>query len=734
MKFDLHLPKLEPSHRTYLMASLAYLAIALVMFWNVTANFGSAVPGSEDAYQSLWNLWWSHYSLFSLHQSIYATKLLFYPLGANLASQTLMPLAGLFTWPLQWNMAVAFNTLFFLSFVLSGIFTFILAEQVTGNRYAAFIAGLIFAFSPVHIAHAVSQLDWATVEFIPLFALAMLGMVRTKRKSYAALAAVSFLLLTFIGDIEQGIMMVTFAILSFAVLLFFQRKDLLNRKTYVNLGIFAALVILLGSPLFIQLIPKLNSGALSSASQLSDVAHNMLYSDNIAGYLLPSYYNLLFHSASESYYNQTYGLSYGGAEYNPNPTEKTAYIGYSVLFLALFAIYVETKRKRFDETGYWIVMGIIFFLLSLGPFVQLTGQAVTPLPSLGLVYRTIPLFNLIREPGRFDFVVELCVAVLAAIGFSRLSNQKKNPFLYAVIFSIIILIEYNGMPAGAFGKSMLSSTQIPNAYYELSKVPGNFSILTLPALPGPTGSFYYPGLEMYYQTASHKPMIGGYTSRVNSTQELSMENVPLIDSAAYLEYGENFVYPYPIMENYSNLTMLWLAEYNVGYVGVIRKAYNISEQEQIMSYLVDTFGNESYQNANLTVFSVGRTLSAKAGRSIVSYTIGNWYPGYDACGQSIGCNQTLASLWWGPSVRGIMVYSPNQTSADVRIKALSLGGPEKVYVYEGQNPVTALNLTSVDKNYTFNVTLVQGFNPIAFYGQNSTASEYGMDNITISRG
>ena len=88
--------------RQYLKPFLIYLLISLVMFWQVTLNlFSYVVNGSGDVYQTLFNLWWVPYSIFTLHQSPYFTHLLFYPIGASLVTQTLTPLAGLFTMPIQ---------------------------------------------------------------------------------------------------------------------------------------------------------------------------------------------------------------------------------------------------------------------------------------------------------------------------------------------------------------------------------------------------------------------------------------------------------------------------------------------------------------------------------------------------------------------------------------------------------------------------------------------------------
>ena len=107
--------------RLYLLIFAIYLVISLVMFWYVTINANSAVAGSGgDVYDSLWDLWWVPYAIFTLHTSPYFTHTIYFPIGANLATQTLSPLAGLLTAPFQAiSLTVAYNIVFFLEEHLS---------------------------------------------------------------------------------------------------------------------------------------------------------------------------------------------------------------------------------------------------------------------------------------------------------------------------------------------------------------------------------------------------------------------------------------------------------------------------------------------------------------------------------------------------------------------------------------------------------------------------------------
>ncbi len=726
-------------------AFLVYLTIALVMFSNISANAGSVVPnGGGDVYQSMWGLWWVPFSVFTLHQSPYVTGFLFYPLGANLVSETMVPLAGIVTTPLQAlaGVAITYNVLFFLSFALGGLFMFMLAKYLTNNNYAAFIAGLIFAFSPMHIAQSYSHLQWTITEFIPLFVLFFIMMIRTGKRRYAAYSAISFVFLTFMGDIEQGIMMVSFVAISIAILFFLERKDILSRRFASNLLLFGTSVLIIGSPFFISMAGHLN-GALGSASQLSDVAHNMLYSDNLASFFLPSYYNGIFHAIySGALLQSVYGTTYHGLSYTPDITEKVSYIGYSVIFLVLLALYHERRRNRLKDVWYWIAIFVVFLLFALGPDIQIMGSS-TGIPTLYSAYRAIPFFNLVREPGRFDVVVTVALAALAAVGFDHLSKSRygKNVFVLTAVFAILILVEYNGAPLSrAFANSLTTGASISPIYGQIGRIQGNFSVLILPALPNlTTGSFLYPGMSMYYQSAFMKPLFGGYTTRENASQQQLLENVPLVVSAAYLQSGQGFVFPYPINENYSSLSLFWLTQYRVGMVAVINGAYDQNEFSTIINYLYSIYGNPVYENANVTVFDAGNIENLVGDKSLVSYLAGVWVPGYAFCSSSQQCNQSVQTMWFGQNVRAVTIFAPNATAARVSFEGMTYypGVPLGLYLNNNPKPIAEFNLTSSPSNRSVEVSLPVGLSQVTFY-QNVTSApgenqylNFGLDNITV---
>ena len=743
--------------KEYLPILLIYLAIALVIFWPITTHIASTtVNGAGDLYQNLWNMWWVNYATFTLHTSIYFTPMLYYPVGASLVTQTLSPISAYLSFPFQiGGLLFSYNIIFFLAFMLSGFFMYLLADYLVQNKYAAFIAGIIFAFSPMHMAQAFGgHINWTNIEFLPLFILLFMMMIREKRKLlYAVVAAVSFVFLLFMGDPEQGIITVLFVILLLAIYLISKnrRPEILNIEFAKSFAAMIILVLIIGSPFLIPISSAFTNGVLTSAgAALNDAGHNMLWSDPVASFLLPSPYNNIFSWVSGSY----------ASIYSIDPIERISYIGYAAMILAVLGIWYEKKKNKLANTLPWIAAIVLFGLLTLGPYIQLgnlpaSASSLTPsgIPSIYLIYKAIPFFNIIREPARFDLIFTVALAVLAAYGFRELLDivKAKKPQLlgierkYAAIIAIIILIEYAGIPlSGQFLSAAFASPIIPHAYSEISQIPGNYSVVMIPAIQSSSNYFpeLYLGLSMYYQTASHKPIISGYTSRVNETELLPSLTMPLTVGASYLQSGQGFVYPSPIIENYTNVTLFWMVNYRSAFVSIIRQAYNTSQLTVLGSYLASVFGLPSYQDNTTIVFST-QNATSHFHAPIVSYTAGTWAAGYNLCANQFSCNATFGSLWWGPNVRAIDIYASNDTSVQMNFSAASYtqsSAPLIFYLNSPTNQVASFNLNTQVNSYNVTLPLTRGINQLFLVTANNTAAvqgnpylNFGIRNVTFQR-
>ena len=715
--------------KEYALVALAFLLVSLVFFWPLLGGITHVVPGTGgDTFQSMWNLWWVPYSLFTLGASPYMTHLVFYPVGANLATQTMAPIAGIVSLLFQWvSLAFSLNMIFLIGFVLSGLFMYMLAFHITKNRIASFLAGFIFAFSPMHTIQSFGHLQFMNIGFIPLFLLFFIKMFEEHKHSDAILAGISFVLLAFMGDIEL-------------LLTKSNRPKVLNRKFALVFAEMAVVAAALGSPAIIAIAGSLNAGTLSTANAQATLGYNMLYSPDLLSFFIPSSMNGILSFASSPF----------SAINAPAVAERTTYVGYTVILLALIGIWVSFKEKFRHYTGAIIFALVVLALLSIGPYLQVNGS-VTQVPGLYLAYHQIPLFNVLREPGRFDMAVELFLALLAAIGFAEVEKKlagakpggRDMRLVIAVVFLALLVVEYNPLPISTVAlNGMYSNALIPSAYPELAQVPGNFSVMVLPALANQANATpeLYPGLALYYQTAFKKALVGGYTTRSNVSQEFSLVNVPLADAAAYLNEGQGLIYGSPIIENYTNVTLLMLYAYNVEFISVIRQAYNVSQTQELASYLANVFGYPVYQSNSTLVFSTSNAIGRSVGKSIVAYTpslMGSqysvWQPGWVLCGTT-PCTAAVADTWFAIDPAYINIYSPKQTVIAMNMRMMSPTGPKTEYVYLNNQLIYALNLTQTLNNYTLNLSASSGLNQLILYSQGGNATAYsniGVQNVTF---
>ena len=164
-------------------ALIGYGLLTLVMTYPLIRRFTSAIPGDGfDGWQNYWNLWWVRQALLVEHAHPWFTDMLYAPVGVSLLFHTLNLFNGLATLPIQlaWGLFPTYNSAVLFSFAMSGLGAYLLARYVLGprsSRLAAFAAGIIFTFSPFHIAHLLGHMQVMSMEWVPFFALYLLRTV-----------------------------------------------------------------------------------------------------------------------------------------------------------------------------------------------------------------------------------------------------------------------------------------------------------------------------------------------------------------------------------------------------------------------------------------------------------------------------------------------------------------------------------------------------------------------------
>jgi hypothetical protein len=183
------------------MAPVAlYVIITLVWCRPLLADFTSLVPSDlGDPLLSVWAIWWNaHVIPFTAE---WWNGLAFFPAPGMMTFSDHRVGVGVFTSPLIWVGAsplLAYNVAFMLSFILSACAAYALAVEITANRIAAFIAGLVFGFHPFRAEH-LSHLELLAAYWLPIILLALHRWVATMRERWLVLASCSLLMQALTG-------------------------------------------------------------------------------------------------------------------------------------------------------------------------------------------------------------------------------------------------------------------------------------------------------------------------------------------------------------------------------------------------------------------------------------------------------------------------------------------------------------------------------------------------------
>ena len=168
----------------------AYVVLALVLTYPVVLRPSSTVPidhqipgwapGDGDPWQSLWAFWLVKHSLLSTGRLPLVTDLIFYPLGADLWYVLLILPPAVVALALSGPMGLVatYNVMIVGSLALAGYAAFLLVRRVSKSAIGAFVGGLVFAFSPYHLAHSLEHVFLlASSVWVPLYVLFLIRTV-----------------------------------------------------------------------------------------------------------------------------------------------------------------------------------------------------------------------------------------------------------------------------------------------------------------------------------------------------------------------------------------------------------------------------------------------------------------------------------------------------------------------------------------------------------------------------
>ncbi|MEQ8169572.1 MAG: hypothetical protein ABRQ38_11815 [Candidatus Eremiobacterota bacterium] len=536
--------------KEHILILFLYTVITLVMFYPVTFNFFSSFAGiGVDVLPNAWSLWLPRTFMYDI-KNLAETDFLAYPNTGSLFVNGCPFLNLLISYPVTWIMGITFtyNLNIFLSCIITGYTTFLLAKYLTQDTCSSFIAGLIFAFCPFRLFRIIlGHTVLLRTEFMPIYIIILLKFIKDVNLKNSLLVAL-FFTINIYNSIYMAIMSGFFSlvIIMYNIRIIFKVKNL----KYIILIIFLA-----GILSFPYIYAFSSEGeryfSFNSLSFSSD------YSADLMSFISPSSFNPFWGEKLK--------------RLNVDFNRSEHFLGYTVIIILIYG-FIRVKKERF-----WLVAAMIFLLISMGPTLKImgkTGESIfyfpvddlkvtVPLPYIILYY----CFPVIRNPGRFTLLTVLSMAIFVSFSLKEFfSKTCYSKILITVLLTVFILIEFSiTMP--------LIDSKVPQIYYSIGKEKEDFTVLDIPVFiaDGWHHIGVYNHRTMYYQTVHNKKILNAYLGRLPDSFFYYYSNIPVIGTIIALEENRK------IEKNRMELDRIWLQRvlyfFNIKYI-VLQPPFN----------------------------------------------------------------------------------------------------------------------------------------------------------------
>jgi hypothetical protein len=401
------------SWRTLIVVAVTYTACVLLATYPVVRTFASHFPGSlADPLQALRVMRWYKEALFH-RQSLLLCRGLQYPIGAPLGNFSPMQFQALLYLPLSLvvgNDVLCYNLIWLGNLVFTGLGTFVLIWYVCRDRTCAWFGGLLALLSGPMMLHAFGHLELISQGWFPLF---LVGWMRwLEQPTWPRLfAAAGLYLLVALSAAYFAVLAIVPALLYLVWHLLHNRRAgfmLWLRSRGVPLLAFMGLVLpVLGVLFFNQLWSRFHGYALARPRE--EFFHN---GAPLWSCVVPTAMHRLGGLLPADLYQQA-GVS---------PIETCSYLGVVTLLLIGYAL---LSRAPFWRARYWWALFAVLLLLSLGAGPIQVGNFRIWLPG-AFLYNRVFFVRMMRVPARFNLLLIVCAALLAAVGLRGLLNRFKS--------------------------------------------------------------------------------------------------------------------------------------------------------------------------------------------------------------------------------------------------------------------------------------------------------------------
>lgn len=378
--------------RDRILVSAAYAALTLLLTYPLWLRAAShQLGGGVDPWLFIWTVAWDVHALTNAPLAIFDANI-FHPEKNTLAFSEHLIGTVIFGAPVIWltgNPVLAVNAIVLASIFLCGLGGYVLGRRVGLSRPAAFICGVVFAFTPPRFGR-MTQLHLTTIHWVP-FALAFLyGYLKDGRARDLRLAVLFLSLQALTSGHGAALVVLGGGLMIAHHLIVTRRLDLAKRAR--DFGVPGLLFLL---PLVAVSIPYLRARREAGlVRQLDDVGVNAVSwlstGSRVDRWLI------------DKLPDWPWLTQFPDVALFPG-----------VLAIAL-AIAGLARRRSPAPVWFFAVMLLFTVWMAIGP----------PFGVWQWIY-WMPGLSFIRVPSRFMLLGMLALAVLAASGFERIFTRRR---------------------------------------------------------------------------------------------------------------------------------------------------------------------------------------------------------------------------------------------------------------------------------------------------------------------
>lgn len=484
------------------LIALGYLLIAAALTWPLATHLNSGVTSAIDPIDSIWRIGWGQYRLLHSPLQLF-TGNTFYPFADSYLFDELVLGSAVLTLPLTLLHATPlaiYNIAVLLALTTSAATMYMLARRFGAAPIAAFIAGVIYAFAPMHLDH-IGHIGLLSAQWFPLILLMCDRIIASPRVRDALILA-ACLVMQAISSQYYAIYLLLLVPLFLTVALL-RRPEARRRAIWMHLALAAALAVLVVLPVALGYWRV--QARYSVRRTFGQTTH---YAASITSFFTADDHNGLWGTITAPLrMHGTYTF------------ERNMFPGLLALLLAAIGFWVGRRRPWEQFLALLVAFSAV---LALGPELRLTQDSksllLRHLP-YDILYWHLPGFDSMRVPARFGTLFLLGIAGLAATGATALFKRAQTmrlprvrmtpiaPITLSVALIAIFATEYANRPLSLI--SLESGDAIPAVYHWLADQP-DARVIELPLLtPDHHRGQSFAVREQYFSLVHHHPIVNG---------------------------------------------------------------------------------------------------------------------------------------------------------------------------------------------------------------------------------